>query len=365
MVPIILAFLYSFYSLLVVLTASFIIWIRRKLAPIIEKPVKFTNGNARYGTPPMSMLEIKVTMPSKVIFGNEGAINKYDPSEFAQIPVVRLGEGTLGPLFKAVLNSGSIVTVRKIRGSLVKSSEFDRWIKFFGGIRDAWLSPILFSFWYGSEAFLIYQYECLGSLEDLLHGKEGIQFTPLNWGIRLYIALCTSMALAALHARTSDKGEAMVCGVIKASNILIRTDFSAYLSGYETPYLASLAMIIRRNPGRVAPELVHLKSSDKFTQKSDVYSFGVLLLELITGEKSMVSDKEEEVSLVEYVQLKKEKEGLQGIYDHKMSDIKDNMSNMVEIAELCLSENPNERPTMESVVKMIQQLQEDRLPTIS
>ncbi|KAF5954733.1 hypothetical protein HYC85_007589 [Camellia sinensis] len=180
---------------------------------------------------------------------------------------------------------------------LVGSDDLELWIKFFGGLRCAWLLAMQFSFWYGGEAFIIHEYLCLGSLEELLH---------------------------------------------------------ACLSGYETPYLISPTTIIRRNPGRVAPELTHPQYSPKvFTQKSDVYSFGVLLLEIVTGKKPTVTD------LGEYVKQKRKKEGLRGLYDKKMVDLEENVvDELLGIAGICLLHNPNARPSMETVVQMIQRLQE-------
>lgn len=182
-------------------------------------------------------------------------------------------------------------------------------------------------------------------------GSEGAQFTPLNWEIRWGIALCTAKAVASVHTHITKHGDSLVCGVIKSSNILIRTDFSACLSGYEIPYLVPARTIIRRNPRRVAPELLSSHSySPMFTKKSDVYSFGVLLLELITGEKPSVTN------LAEYVREKKKKEGWTGVFDKKLGNVIDNMHKMYVIAKRCLSYNPNERPPMKRVVQEIQEL---------
>ena len=178
-------------------------------------------------------------------------------------------------------------------------------------------------------------------------GSEGVQFTPLKWKIRLEIALCTAKAVASIHSHMIKPGHSLICGVIKSSNILIRTDFSACLSGYEIPYLIPAEKIIRRNPRRVAPELL---CSPMFTKKSDVYSFGVLLLELITGEKPSVTN------LVEYVREKKKKDGWTGVFDKRLGNVIDNMHQMYGIAKSCLLYNPNERPPMNRVVQLIQEL---------
>ena len=156
--------------------------------------------------------------------------------------------------------------------------------------------------------------------------------------------------MASLH-QVTRKGSNLVCGVIKSSNILIQLDFSACLSGYETPYLIPLATIVRRNPGRVAPELTTTQNNPKvFTRKSDVYSFGVLLLEIVTGKKPTVTD------LGEYVKEKRKREGLKGVCDKKMVSVDENVVDLLGIAEVCLVHNPKERPNMERVVVMIQGL---------
>ncbi|KAK2991458.1 hypothetical protein RJ640_016493 [Escallonia rubra] len=302
---------------------------------------------------PVSLLEIKVTLPTRVICGDEASSKKYDPSDIAQLPKVRLGEGTLGTLYKVVLNCGSIVTIRKIRDELVRSDDFEFWIKFFGGVRDARLLPMQFSCWYGGQVFLVHEYLCLGSLEELLHGSEGVQFTPLNCKIRLQIALDAAKALASIHNQVTKDGRSLVCGVIKSSNIMIRIDFSACLSSFETSYLVPPAIIVRRNPGRIAPELTYYQSIPKvFTQKSDVYSFGVLLLELITGKRPSVTN------LGEYVKEKARREGLKAVPDKRMVNAKEIVADMISIAGQCLTKNPRERPPMDRVVEMIQELQE-------
>lgn len=136
---------------------------------------------------------------------------------------------------------------------------------------------------------------------------------------------------------------------IPISNILIRTDCSAYLSGYEIPYLVPLTTIIRRNPGRVAPELISTEIyPKKFTAESDVYSFGILLLELITAKRPTTTN------LGEYVTEKRKREGLIDICDPKLGEVNESMMEMIGIAESCLSHRPKDRPSMDRVVHMLQ-----------
>ncbi|KAH1098990.1 hypothetical protein J1N35_015911 [Gossypium stocksii] len=345
MKPFGLAFIYAALTLALLVAFTVLICIRAN-----KKKAKSSEGKVTtITTTPISLLEVKVTLPVKVIFGDIKVAEKFDPPEIAQIPKTRLGEGTLGTLFKVVLQCGSIITIRKIReGLIMNASGLELWINFFGGMKDDWLLPILFSFQYGGEAFILYEYLILGSLEELLHGSEGVQFTPLNWEIRKKIALYAAQAVALIHSRVTKNGEPLICGVIKASNILIRVDFSACLSSYETPYLVPPEMIVKRNPGRVAPELkYHYKKT--FTQKSDVYSFGILLLELITGQRPSMTN------LSAYLREKKIKGALDNLCDTKMgSEVNESMVEMIEIAWSCLSCKPRDRPSMDDVVHMIQ-----------
>ncbi|KAI3789361.1 hypothetical protein L2E82_02154 [Cichorium intybus] len=318
--------------------------LHRAITFISTKLAKSTAAAQLTNQPPIS-LEVKITLPTRTIFGDDETIRRFNPSDLIQLPKNRLGEGSLGTLYKVVLDSGSIITIRKICAKVTRGRDFENWIRYFGGVRDdQWLLPLRFGFWYAGEAFVILDYLCLGSLEELLHGSEGVQFTPLNWEIREQITLGAAKAVASIHSR------GLICGVIKSSNFLIQSDFSPRLSSYETPYLISSSTIIRRNCGRMAPELTRTRSISKsFSEASDVYSFGILMLEIITGKKPSVTN------LGQYVAEKRKREGMEGVPDRKMTGAKENVSGkMIMIAGLCLLSDPKQRPSMGTVVEMIQ-----------
>ncbi|XP_076954795.1 putative inactive receptor kinase At5g16590 [Bidens hawaiensis] len=323
--------------------------LHKAITCISTKVVKSSNTRITNNQTPIS-LEVKVTLPTRIIFGDPETVTKFDSAELVQLPKNRLGEGSLGTLYKVVLDCGSMITIRKIYKRVSCGSDFEYWVRFFGGVRDdRWLLPMLFGFWYGGEAFVIHEYLCLGSLEELLHGSEGVQFAPLNWKIRQQIALGAAKAVASIHSRTTEKGEPLVCGVIKSSNFLIQTDFSPRLSSYETPYLISPSNIIQRNCGRMAPELTQTRCVYKFfTRSSDVYSFGILMLEIITVKKPSVTN------LGEYIAEKRKREGPNGVPDRRMAGVTDNVTAMIMIARMCLLSDPKQRPSMEGVVEMIQ-----------
>ncbi|MFS7979742.1 putative transferase, protein kinase RLK-Pelle-LRR-III family [Helianthus anomalus] len=333
------------YFILLIMLILFALY--KAITYISIKVVKSNTTRITNQTP--LSLEVKITLPTRIIFGDPETVARFDSSELVQLPKNRLGEGSLGTLYKVVLDCGSMITIRKIYKRVGCVSDFEYWVRFFGGIRDdRWLLPMLFGFWYGGEAFVIHEYMCLGSLEELLHGSEGVQFAPLNWKIRQQIALGAAKAVAWIHSRVTEAGEPLVCGVIKSSNFLIQTDFTPRLSSYETPYLISPSKIIRRNCGRMAPELTQTRSVYKtFTQSSDVYSFGILMLELITGKKPSVTN------LGQYEAEKRKREGPKGVPDKRMAGVTDNISDIIMLARMCLSSDPKQRPSMAAVVETI------------
>lgn len=154
--------------------------LHRAITFISTKLAKSTAAAQLTNQPPIS-LEVKITLPTRTIFGDDETIRRFNPSDLIQLPKNRLGEGSLGTLYKVVLDSGSIITIRKICAKVTRGRDFENWIRYFGGVRDdQWLLPLRFGFWYAGEAFVILDYLCLGSLEELLHG------TPIkNFKIRV------------------------------------------------------------------------------------------------------------------------------------------------------------------------------------
>ncbi|CAH1433169.1 unnamed protein product [Lactuca virosa] len=146
----------------------------------------------------------------------------------------------------------------------------------------------------------------------------------LNWEIRQQIVFGAAKAVTSIQSR------GLLCGVLKSSNFLIQSDFSPRLSSYETSYLISTSMIIRRNCGRMVPKLKRTQSISKsFSHTSDVYSFGILILEIITGKKPSVTN------LGQYVMEKRKREGLKGVPDRRMFGVEENISasSMIMIVE--------------------------------
>lgn len=92
-------------------------------------------------------------------------------------------------------------------------------------------------------------------------------------------------------------------------------------------------------------------------EKSDVYSFGVVLMELVTGKRPIEAEYGENKDIVSWVSSKLEKKEriMSEVVDWRIGEMyKEEAVKMLRIAILCTARIPGLRPTMRSVVQMLQ-----------
>ncbi|XP_010935455.1 inactive leucine-rich repeat receptor-like serine/threonine-protein kinase At1g60630 [Elaeis guineensis] len=283
----------------------------------------------------------------------------YSLDELLKASAETLGRGTVGSTYKAVMESGFIVTVKRLKDSTQPGvEEFRRRMEELGRLRHPNLVPLRAYLQAKEERLLVYDYFPNGSLFSLIHGsRPSGSGKPLHWTSCLKIAEDVAAGLLYLHQSSPP----VVHGNLKSSNVLLGTDFESCLTDYglvpcllpsadDDHHLPTSSSLFYR-----APETRHPRS--RFvTPHSDVYSFGVLLLELLTG-KTPFQDLVEEhgADIPQWVRSVRdeEKESGEDPVSSGNEASEDKLAALLNVAMACVAVDAERRPATKEVLKMI------------
>ncbi|GMI74895.1 hypothetical protein like AT1G68400 [Hibiscus trionum] len=291
-------------------------------------------------------------------------VRRFELEDLLRASAEMLGKGGFGTAYKAVLDDGNVLAVKRLKDANVGGKrEFEQQMEVLGRLRHPHLVSLKAYYFAREEKLLVYDYMPNGSLFWLLHGNRGPGRTPLDWTTRLKIAAGAARGLAFIH--NTCKTLKLTHGNIKSTNVLLDKSGDARVSDFGLSVFASPTNNAPRSNGYRAPEL----SSDgrKPTQRSDVYSFGVLLLEILTGKCPSVVDNNGgagsgysgPVDLPRWVQSVVREEWTAEVFDLELmryKDIEEEMVGLLQIAMACTSASPDQRPKISHVVKMIEEI---------
>ncbi|KAJ4903920.1 Serine/threonine-protein kinase BIK1 [Raphanus sativus] len=283
-----------------------------------------------------------------------------------------VGEGGFGCVFKGWLDETSLTPTKPGTGLVIAVKKLNQ--ESFQGHRE-WLTEInylgelthpnlvkLVGYCLEDDHHLLaYEFMQNGSLENHLF-RRGSHLKPLPWSLRVKVALDAAKGLAFLH---SDPVK-VIYRDFKASNILLDADYNGKLSDFglarDGPMgdLSYVSTRIMGTYGYAAPEYM---SSGRLNARSDVYSFGVVLLEILLGKQALDYNRPaKEENLVDWARphLTSRRKVLR-IVDPRLDTqyLPEEAVRLASIAVQCISFEPKSRPTMDQVVRALQQLQDN------
>ncbi|CAN4090426.1 unnamed protein product [Withania somnifera] len=277
----------------------------------------------------------------------------YTLEDLLKASAETLGRGIIGSTYKAVMESGYIVTVKRLRDSrFPRLEEFRRHVEIIGRLRHPNLVPLRAYFQAKEERLLVYDYFPNGSLFSLVHGTRANSGSkPLHWTSCLKIAEDVATGLLHIH-----QNPGLTHGNLKSSNVLLGSDFESCLTDY--------GLMPFRNPDSSeesgasslfyrAPECRDIRRP--VTHQADVYSFGVLLLELLTGKTPFQDLVQEHGSdIPRWVRSVREEETESGDEPASSNEAsEEKLGALLNVAMACVSLIPENRPTMKDVLRMI------------
>ncbi|KAL0302083.1 UNVERIFIED_CONTAM: Calcium/calmodulin-regulated receptor-like kinase [Sesamum radiatum] len=265
-----------------------------------------------------------------------------------------IGQGAYGPVYKAQMSSGETVAV-KVLGTDSKQGEkeFQTEVMLLGRLHHRNLVNLVGYCAEKNQHMLIYVYMSRGSLASHLYNEN---LDPLNWTLRVQIALDVARGLEYLH---DGAVPSVIHRDIKSSNILLDHSMRARVADFglsREEMVTKQVSNVRGTFGYLDPEYVSTRS---FTKKSDVYSYGVLLFELIAGRNPLQG-------LMEYVELAamntEGKVGWEEIVDPRL-DGKYDVEELDEVATLahkCVNRVARRRPSMRDIVQVLSRILKSR-----
>lgn len=273
----------------------------------------------------------------------------------------RIGDGEFGVIYKGKLSqhwqNRNAAFKRYHRTGGFGEQEFHNEVKMISSFNHENIVHFIGYCDEDNEMIIVSEYATNGSLDH--HLKDPIKISCLTWMQRLKICLGAAKALKYLHSGLGEDSRVIHRDVTSA-NILLDDNLDAKVCGFH------LSLLVHQNKPQVFENVVGTKyyldpvynESGIVETNSDDYSFGVVLFEMLCGMLACQGrsfDDDEPQILINLVR-RYYHDGPNRLNDPNIrAQINTRSFNVFkEIAYQCLSWNSNTRPTMNMIIRRIQ-----------
>ncbi|CAH8385509.1 unnamed protein product [Eruca vesicaria subsp. sativa] len=269
-----------------------------------------------------------------------------------------LGQGGQGTVYKGMLVDGRTVAVKKSKAvDEDQLEEFINEVVILSQVNHRHVVKLWGCCLETEVPVLVYEFIPNGNLFQHIH-EETDDYTMI-WGVRLRIAVDIAGALSYLHSAANSP---IYHRDVKSTNVLLDEKYRAKVSDFGTSRTVTVdhthwTTVISGTVGYVDPEYY---GSSQYTDKSDVYSFGVILVELITGEKPVITlpDSQEIRGLADYFRAAMKENKFFDIMDARIRDAckPEQVMAVANLARKCLNSKGKKRPYMREVFTELEKI---------
>ncbi|XP_051114452.1 probable L-type lectin-domain containing receptor kinase S.5 [Andrographis paniculata] len=267
----------------------------------------------------------------------------------------KLGQGGFGVVYKGVLAKEKInIAVKWFSRETTKSQhDFLAELTIINRLRHKHLIKLLGWCYKNGKLLLVYEYMPNGSLDQ--HLFVGGDAEPLKWNLRQQVL---SGVVSALHYLHNEYDKKVVHRDLKASNIMLDSNFNARLGDFglaraldneKTSYAEAEGVM--GTMGYIAPECF---LTGKATRQSDVYAFGAVLLEVVCGQRPGTKIAGFQF-LVDWVWLLHREGRLLEAVDQRLGNdyIAEEAERLLLLGLACSHPNASERPKTKDVFQIM------------
>ncbi|CAL5048977.1 unnamed protein product [Urochloa decumbens] len=289
----------------------------------------------------------------------------------------KVGQGGSGQVFRGQLSDGTPVAVKRIATAAGEADDFLREISTVANVHHRSLVRLLGyclpprrgNTSSSSSRYLVYPFFENGSLDTWLFDGGEERRRRLTWPARRRAAVDVARALAYLHHECRLQ---ILHLDVKPGNVLLDGDLRAYVSDFGIsvsvdPGMSSVDTRGRGTPGYMPPEML----VNAVSAKSDVFSYGMTLLELVGGRRNFEpssgsgtadasSAAAEAPDLARdffpcVVREKMARGEVMEVVDAAMAEVdREEVEAVVRVALCCIQRRWDMRPTMLTVVDMLE-----------